>query len=219
MALKLTEIQDLVRDYLADEDFPLISGEGLRFAKTYYNALLTPGYRVFGRKVGRRWPEAQRENTDITLTASTARYDWPTDPIFKDEPLIEILDSQGDVRDVVEPPANMDEWSRWDVSGNGLPRVYRRLYVSSRVQIEFRPTPDQTGETVRISGVIVPQDFEDGESRTIFLDPTADHALAALIASRILSKRETPGPQKCWRRRFPCSRCTTSTLAIRGAAR
>ena len=165
-------------------DITTAGSQGIRNASMLYRGMATPDYEFLGVKIGRRWPEFSYVNTDTKTVADQEEYAWLTDPVFVEEPFIELLDvSSSNFPYVIDPITNMEAWSEYDDSNSGVPRVYRRLFSGGVVKLALRPIPDTTGDIIRISGLAEATAFTDGESKTAFLNKNSDTALALFIAA------------------------------------
>ena len=192
MGDSLTNIQSDARHYANDFALTLTSGQGLRNANLIYQGMLTEDFRLGGVKIGRRWPEATREDTSLTSVADQEQYTWPTSPVFKRPWFIEYLDAgSSDYPYPLREVPDILTWNAYDssISQTGIPVYWRLLDVSGTVKVALRPNPDTTGDTIRISGLIEATEFTDGTSTTVFLNNNADRALAIFIAADYKAKR------------------------------
>ena len=186
MADTLTNIEADAR-FLSSNNSLDITTEGsigLRNATMVHRGMTTPDWRMFGQKIGRRYPEYTIEDTSIKVTSGTENYPWLESPVFIEEPFIELLDvSSSNLPYPIEPVPSMQIWSDLDDSNNGPPKYYRRFYKGGEVVLALRPKPDTTSDIIRISGIVEADEFADGDSKTRFLNANADHALALFIAA------------------------------------
>lgn len=192
MGDSLTNIQSDARHYANDANLVITSAEGLRIANLIYQGMLTDGFRLGGVKIGRRWPEATREDTSLTSVASQEQYTWPTSTVFKRTWFIEYLDaSSSNYPYPLREVPDILTWTAYDasISQTGIPIYWRLLDVSGTVKMALRPNPDTTGDTIRITGLIEATEFTDGTSTTVFLNNNADRALSIFIAADYKAKR------------------------------
>jgi len=186
MADTLTNIEADARFLSSNNSLDLTTAGsiGLRNATLVHRGMTTPDWRLFGQKIGRRYPEYSEEDTSITVTDGTENYSWPVNTIFIEEPLIELLDiSSSNYPYLIEPVPSLQVWSDYDDTNTGVPKFYRRLYVGGEVVLALRPNPDTTSDIIRISGLIEAEEFADGDSQTRFLNANTDRALAMFIAA------------------------------------
>jgi len=170
----LTDIQTGARVVSRNAELSITDTDGLSRFNTIYRSLaaMLP------------WPELRRQDTSITTTAGTGRYNWPTDPVFLDVRSIEIQDAEDESKYKPIYPSP-DEWN-WSDAGNrskqSVPDYYVRDYASLLHKIEFRPVP-RYAKTVRITGIIEPKRIYSAANKTIFLQNAADDALEYMIAA------------------------------------
>lgn len=182
MSKTLSELQDGVRFYARDGALDLTTGDGLNTANRVY--------RQYANLLS--WPELRRQDTSITTTSGTENYNWldPISVIYVNIQSVEIQD--GDDSDnyciIGQPP---DEWS-WSDAGKkkkqSVPDYYLRFHNGTTNQIALRPAPKYSSKNLRITGIIEPDEFKDGASKTVFTQKTADDALEYLIAASIVDR-------------------------------
>lgn len=188
MAETLTNLQTDVRFWTDQDNLTITAGTNLRMFNQVYQGLFTPDYKMFGVRVGRRWPEATREDTSVTMVVGQEQYTFPTSPVFKEPFFIEGLNTnQNNLPYIIQPATNMALWSRYEDLNNAQPILYRLLDVAGTVKLALRPNPDQT-DTVRITGLIEVTELTGGSDSTIFRNKNADRALAMLVAAMFQAK-------------------------------
>lgn len=191
MTMDLATVQEIAQHYANDRNLAITSGDGLRAANVVFQGLTTPGYRMFGIPVGRRWPEYARIDTSLSTVQDQEEYTWITSPVFREgEFQIEIIDSGTSEPDPpLIPCPDLETWNRYDFSSSATPIFYRLFNDSGTVKLALRPTPDTGSETIRVTGQVEATDFTAPTDETIFLNTNADHAFAILIAADIKAKR------------------------------
>ena len=133
------------------------------------------------------FPEFSQRDESIVTKAKRGIYDWPGDPRFLNVKSIAMQDASDlDFYKLISPARAEFLWQEME----GRPEVpvpfqYQRYAYGVVQKIEFRPAPIDTGQIVRISGVIESTDFVGGDSLTVFLQDSADDALEHLIAADI----------------------------------
>lgn len=194
MADTLANIQTDARLWADDSQLTLTSGDGLRVFNLVYQGLMNPEFEMAGIKVGRRWPEASRQDTSLTMVVGTEEYDWPTTTVFKPPWYIEGLDANNsDLPYTIWPVESMQEWSYFASVTNGRPKRYRLYNNAGTIKMALRPKPYQT-DGVRISGLIEVTELTGSGDSTIFLNKASDRALSMLVAAYYQSKRgDRPG--------------------------
>lgn len=177
----LTTIQTLTQFWANDSQIDLTSGTGLALANEVYQDLCG----------SRRWPELTQQDTSISTVSGTEYYTWPTNPVFKEEPYVEFLDSTNSNQPVAVLPApNEEEYTELGVTFKAHPPIfYRKLTTAGAVKIGLRPIPDRSSDTIRITGRIEATEFTNGASSTIFLNIQSNRALSILIAAALKKKR------------------------------
>lgn len=189
MADTLTNIQTDVRFWANDSQLDITSGTNLRVFNSVYQGMFTPGYKLFGVNIGRRWVEATREDTSLTMVAGTEQYTWPASPVFKEPFFIEGLDvNASNDPYTIFPVPTMQLWSDLDDSNNAQPIYYRLIDVSGTLKLALRPPPDQA-DPIRITGLIEVTELTTGSESTVFKNTNADRALAMLVAAEFKDKR------------------------------
>ena len=180
MAQLLSQIERQVQFVGRLSDANITSGDGLDVAdRTYRNlAAILP------------WPEFRRNDLTITTIADTGIYDWPTDPVMLDVKAVEVQDADdGNRHKPIYTPITELEWGLMAGKASlSVPEGYMRFIDPQKgMQIEFRPVFRHASKTIRITGIIEPEPFVDGDSGTAFRNRIADDALAMLIAAELLS--------------------------------
>ena len=74
MSDTLTNIQTDARFWASDRELVITTGDNLRIANQIYQGMLSVDFKFLGVDIGRRWPEVTREDTSITFTAGTKRF-------------------------------------------------------------------------------------------------------------------------------------------------
>lgn len=191
MGSTLTSVQGLTRFHAKALNLIITSGQGLLVANQVLDAMCSPDGAVVGQRVGRRWRELTVIDTSLTTTAGTEEYTWPIATSFSEDPYIELLDvSSSSDPWPIYPCGSEDEWSALDIYGNGIPTTYRFIDRVSILKIAFRPNPDTTGDTIRITGQKQPNPFVNGNDQTPFKDRRHDEALSILIAAEFRAQQE-----------------------------
>ena len=204
MSNLVSAIQDWVRDYADATEIVLTSGEGLRRLNEVYHGMFNPDYAlgIGGSRfrVGRNWPEAYvTTDLGVNTTSGTASYAWPTTPIYREEPIVELETSAGSGDyEPVPPGLDEDEWVSLQNASNSRPERYRRLLVSAAMNIQFAPTPNVTNLDIRLRGQTEITKFTattavDGTTNTIFFNEEPDQSLAYFIAAIYKAKRGDTG--------------------------
>lgn len=188
MATTLTNIQTDVRFWADNDSLSITSGTNLRIFNQTYQSMFSPDFTMFGVRIGRRWQEATREDTSLTMVVGTEQYNWPTSPDFKEPYFIEGLDTNANNEPYPIPQASsMSEWSFYDDDNNAQPAVHRIIDVAGTLKLALRPKPDQT-DGIRITGLIEVTELTQGSDSTIFKNLNADRALAMLVAAQFQAK-------------------------------
>lgn len=180
MAQTLSSIQVLARYESRDQSLDLTTTEGLAVANMLYRRIVLLV----------DWTELIRTDTSLSTTAGTSSYTWPSTNVYMDVKAIEIQDSEDENKYKVIAPVRTElDWSIQREKENSFPLVYRRHHNGTNNVVEFAPTPNIGSLTVRIIGKIEPTAFTSASSTTLFLNNSADEALALLIASDVADKR------------------------------
>ena len=190
MADTLTNIQEDVRHYADDGNLTIVSGQGLRIANLIYQGMLSPGFKLLGMVIGRRWPEATRENTSLTMVVGDEdTYTWPATPVFKAPVWLEGIDASTSDPYPIEWAPDMATWSAYDdQNGTDRPTYARLIDVAGTLKLALRRRPYQA-DTLRITGIIERTEFSSGSSSSCFIHKNADRALAHFIAADYKAKR------------------------------
>lgn len=182
MALTLSEIQTLVRHEVRDNSLDLTSGTGLSVANMLY--------RRYSSFIA--WPELTRTST-LTTTAGSSVYTWPSDNSYSDVRIIEIQNPDKDLDFTPVVPARSEiVYTKYSGYPKGFPVVYRRDNDGISNILNLAPAPNVTGLTIRIKGVVEPNNLSSGSSETVFLNKSSDDGLAYLISADYASKRAQP---------------------------
>ena len=198
------QIQDWVQIWADSASEVITSGDGLEILNEVYHGMFNPEYMISvgGRnfRIGRRWAEAYA-TTDFAseTTSGTSDYAWPTSPIYREEPIVELETSasSGDF-EIIDPARDENEWASLRLASNGRPFRYRRLLISTVMNLRFAPTPSTTSLVIRLRGQQEITKFTattaaDGATLTIFFNEEADQALAYFIAALFKAKRGDSG--------------------------
>lgn len=193
-----TKIQTWVQIWSDYESLVLTSGNGLEILNEVYAGMFNPDYKILGAPIGRRWPENFAQDTSISTVASQEAYNWPTSPVFHEEPSIKIQGtSGGTVYHLLAPAKSEEEWRLAVEVGDSFPSIYRRKLVAGTMKLLIRPTPVSASLTIEISGYTEITEFTtttaiDGTTDTIFFNQMSDRALAKFIAAVYKDKRGDP---------------------------
>ena len=197
MADTLTGIQSDAQHYANDSQLNITSGQGLRVFHQLYFGMCDPGYKHGFRgigmvNIGRRWREAfKTEDLSPTTTAGTSKYTWDPTLVFYDNEfkVFYVDDSASDEETLIERATDLEQWAEELSNTDGFPAVYMLYNDGSNDVIEFRSTPNATGDTIRIWGYTQPASLTASAS-TIFITQNSDKALAGLVAADYLAKRD-----------------------------
>ncbi len=172
MADTLDNIQTLARDYARNNALIITSGTGLNRTNMIHRKLVAI----------HPWPEFYQTDTTVSTRIGKETEDWPDTIIFVAEPLVEIL-SPVDGKFITVPDTNDNlRWAMAQRKPNGFPDYYRRSIVKNVLKISFRPIPNFAG-TVKLSGQVKPDDFNNAGNKTLFQNPLVDDAFALWIAA------------------------------------
>lgn len=176
-------LQTNVRFWAADSALVISSGDGQVAFNQVYMGMFNPHYKILGVRVGRRRVERTRENTDLTMVASTASYNWPTDPIIKEPFYIEGLDvnASNAPYPILSPP-DMNLWSAVDDLNNAQPIYYKLKDVVGVLKVELRPTPDQA-DPIRITSVVGVRKFPGTADSTVDVDSAAAQVVLSVAST------------------------------------
>ncbi len=182
--LRLSEIQVQVRYHVRVAEEVIISGNGLVMANLTLRRFvaLMP------------WEDYTLLDTSLITTADDRFYDWPKSPNFADVLSLEIQDGDDptdpDSFKRVVPGRSIQQWLAQEREPSDLPILYR-LYTSSsdKTQLELRPAPKYTGKTIRIDGIVEPDEFVSGQERTRFRLIGIDDAYAMALSAVLLAKK------------------------------
>ena len=174
MAKSVSDIQSGMRFKGAEDSILVTEGEGLRNLNDVYRGLAA----------ALPWPEFTREDTSIQ-TASGNRYDWVSSVVFLDVMAFEIQDGEdGNKYKIVFPAADMNSLNKSrNKNKQSVPDFYWRFYTGTTHQVELAPGPKFSGKTIRVTGIIEPDELQDGNSETMFIQRAADDAMEWLLAS------------------------------------
>lgn len=175
----LSNIQKQVRIYASDSTLIITNDsnakiQGISIANRVYRKLANLN----------SWPELTREDFSLSTVANTSSYNFPASPKFSNVLKIEMENEFGDYENIPEVKSRLD-WNYFSKQEGVLPSVYDLRSIGSQYTIYFAPTP-KISKTVKITGVVEPDDFTSGDSTTIFYSSLLDDALEYLIASEIL---------------------------------
>lgn len=176
-------LQTNIRFWANNSSEVIASGDGKIAFDQVYLGMFNPNYKILGARVGRRWAERTRENTSLTMVASTATYDWPTDPVIKEPFYIEGLDvnASNDPYPIVPPPS-MEEWSRMDDLNDAQPVYWRLKDVAGVLKLELRPNPDQA-DPIRINSVAGARKFPTTALSSVDSDSASGQAVLSVAAT------------------------------------
>ncbi len=181
MAKELTDIQISVRTISGDGNLDIITdASNLAAINRIYRdlAIILP------------WPELRRKDTSLSTTANTKEYDFIESPIFQVISSIEVQDDHdNDYYRIVTPPKDELSWNRAEnQQAKAVPDHYVRYSTNEKQKIEFRPATKYASKTIRITGIIEPDDLEATESTTFFAQRIGDDAFENLIAAYFSDK-------------------------------
>jgi len=184
----LTNIQTDVRFWADYSDLVITSGDNLRIFNTVYQGMFSPEYTVYGVKIGRRWPEATREDTSLTMVVGQEDYTWPSSPDFKDPVWLEGTNGTTEVYPIHWAP-DMATWSAYDPNnvGDTEPLYARLLDVAGVATLSLRPNPGRA-DGIRINGMIEVTELAVGTDSTVFLHKNSDRALSMVVAAHFKAK-------------------------------
>ncbi len=198
------QIQTWVQIWADSASEAITSGDGLEILNEVYHGMFNPDYMISvgGRRfrIGRRWPEVYSvTNFSLETTSGTSDYAWPTSPIYREEPIVELetSPSSGDF-EIIEPARDENEWASLRLASNSRPSRYRRLLISSVMNIRLVPTPATTSLVIRLRGQQEITKFTsitaaDGSTLTLFFNEEPDQALAYFISAKFKAKRGDVG--------------------------
>ena len=189
----LTNIQTDARFYANDSALTITSGDGLRIFNLVYQGMFSPGFIMRDVKVGRRWPEATREDTSLTMVAGQEDYTWPTTPKFKHPIWLEGTEGTARTYPIIWVP-DMTVWSAYGPNnvGDTEPIYARLLDVSGTLTLSLRPNPNRA-DGIRINGLIEITELTQGADSTVFVNVNSDRALSKLVAAEFKAKRGDGG--------------------------
>ena len=191
----LTDIQATARDYTNNSQLNITTGDGARAANLLYVGMCAPSYRHGFRgvgmvHVGRRWRELLKLDSSVTTTAGTSAYTFPSTLTFhQDEFKVFYVDASASSEEVpIKRVTDIEEWAEEKATSNQFPSVYMLYNDGTNDVIEFRPTPDTTGDTINIWGYTQPTSLT-ASATTVFAAHNIDKAFALLVAADWLAKR------------------------------
>ena len=182
MTQTITTIQDRVRWESRDVNFSLTDTTGLAITNGMYRRLaaMLP------------WPELNRTDTSASTTEDQEAVTWPSVK-FIDVTSVEVQDPNNNLNyQTIVPARTEQEWSIAREKPAGFPEVYKRAHDGTQNVVQFAPAPGTGSLTVRIMGQIEPTQVTAAASTTVFIDDSADDALAYMISADIASKRSQP---------------------------
>ena len=161
----------------------IASGDGKIAFDQVYLGIFNPHYKILGVAVGRRWVERTRENTDLTMVASTATYNWPTNPIIKEPFYVEGLDvNASNDPYAITPAPTMEAWSMLDDSNDAQPIYYKLRDVAGVLKVELRPNPDQA-DPIRITSLAGVRKFPTTAKSTVDSDSAGAQTVLSVAAT------------------------------------
>lgn len=190
MAETLSNIESDVQHWMDDITQNISYGSDLRITNTIYQGMCTPDYEFLvgnagSFMIGRRWPELFRKHSTLATILGQSIYTLPPQPVFNPvEFIIYIIDaSSNNTRRRIPRAADTEAWEKAFSTSNSTPRVHLRYHDGTNHVIDFRPTPDTSGDTIQIWGLIEAPEFERGSDKTVFIHKNSDRALSMLIAA------------------------------------
>jgi hypothetical protein len=184
MAKTLTQIETLVKWEARQSDFSCTSVSGLAI----FNMIYLRVAAMFP------WPELYKADASLVTIADSGEYTWPSSVMFSNVNLIQIQDTEDDLKyKVISPTPTELDFVEAHEEPASFPRYYKRIVNSSNVKkLCFAPHPKYSGALITISGTYEPTEFTQGSDATVFLNKNVDNAIALLIAANIMDKRDYP---------------------------
>ena len=178
MGQELSTIEELV-EFHALDTISLTSAEGLHVANLTLRALAGMA----------EWEDLIRQQT-FTTTADQETYTFNFDPYYVNITALHVADwdDANKYKRVVPVRSELD-WGSYENAVAGFPEVYR--FLAERV-LHLRPKPKYGSKNIRFTGVIEPEKFTSGTSRTPFHRAYDDDTLAMLIAAYYRDQRMFP---------------------------
>ncbi len=195
MADTLTGIQSDAQHYANDSQLNIVTGQGARVFHQLYRGMCSPAYRHGFRQIGmvhigRRWRELLKTEDLSTVTSGTSKYTWdPTATFIDDQFKIFMVDASASNEEVeIDRVTDLLQWTREKSTSNSFPAVYMLYNDGTNDVLEFRPTPDNSSDTIRIWGYTEPSSLS-AAAATVFIGANSDKALSGLVAADYLAKR------------------------------
>ena len=176
----VSDLQVAARFHARDDELTLTSGEGLyalNFSLRRMAALLA-------------WEDLTRVDETLRSTGGQAAYDWITVVSFLDIRLMQMQDKEeGDAFKRIVPVRSMLDWEQAEREAADLPRFYRLREADGSKKLDLAPAPKWSGKTIRVTGVLEPEELFDEFGRTPFRLVYWDDCLALLCAAFYMAKR------------------------------
>jgi len=178
----LSEIQTLARIYARNQNLDLTTSgsNGLATANLVYRQLasMLP------------WPELRRVDTSLVTVADQEEYDWLDTSVATYQNVVTLELQDGDNNDKYEIITLSPDEVTWNESGHktaqAIPDHYVMFSTNILNRIAFRPVP-KYAKTIKITGIIEPEELLEGNSKVAFTTKSAGDALAFMIASTWLN--------------------------------
>jgi hypothetical protein len=139
------------------------------------------------------WPELRQSNTSLATTSTAgvvdSTYTWPGTALFLTLEAMQMQD--GNNLDNYKMMFNPPDHLTWALAENeermAVPSYWRGKAADGGIdQIEFRPKPLYAGKTIRMTGIMEPEEAVNGNSATVFKTAAADDVLSYIIAADFL---------------------------------
>ena len=181
--LQLSDIQTQVRYHMRVAEEVIVSGNGLVMA----NLTLRRFVAIMP------WEDYTLIDTSLTTVAGSRNYDWPTSPNYGNVLSLEIQDGDDptdpDSFKRIVPGRSIQQWLAAEREPADLPLLYRLYNNADKTRLELRPAPKYADKTIRIDGIIEPEEFEGEQERTRFRLRGIDDAYALALAAFLLAKK------------------------------
>ena len=200
MAKTLSQIQDSVRVKARDGAITLDDSVNLPQVNSIYRRMTNAS----------SWRELRRQGTLAAVTvAAQQAYTWDSSmPKFTDITMIEIENasvdnsvfgelvwgvdtftssSVGDTFKRIAPaPSEYEKSIAARMASEAIPRFYDLYHDGTNNKIGLYPAPSASGDAIRVTGIIEPDELTGLGSGTIFISKDADDAFEWLIAAHFI---------------------------------
>jgi len=201
MAKTLNQIQDSVRVKARNGDLALSTSANLTQVNSVYRRMTNAA----------PWRELRRQGTLAAATvADQNNYTWDSAlPKFTDITMVEIENASidnavfgeavfgvdtfttstvGDTWKRISPaPSEYEKNLASRMSSEATPRYYDLFHDGTNNKVGLFPAPSATGDAIRITGIIEPDELTGLGSPTIFLSKDADDAFEWLLAGHFIN--------------------------------